>query len=180
MTSDSASGGTTATISLPARSDSVPAARRWAREILARWGADELEWVTAQLLTEVVTNAVLHARTAFVVQLEHDAGRHAVRCVVTDTSPLALRVRHHTLEAATGRGLRMLEDLSDGWGVRPEAAGKSVWFEVVERALEDAPEPDLDALLLALDRSGAERAAHRDAEGATSDAATRPAVMNRL
>jgi anti-sigma regulatory factor (Ser/Thr protein kinase) len=179
MTADSTSGGNTETISLPARSDSVPAVRRWARAVLARWGADDLEWITAQLLTEVATNAVLHARTAFEVRLDHDPDRRTLRCAVTDSSPMQLRVRHHSLESATGRGLRMLEELAAGWGVRAEKSGKTVWFEVADRTREDAPEPDLDALLLALDPDESRRRVPQDA-GDVGSAGARPPVTDLL
>jgi hypothetical protein len=126
--------------------------------MLLAWGAEDLEWVTAQLLTEVATNALLHARTPFSVRLEHDAARGLLRCAVTDHSPLPPRLRRHSPTAATGRGLRMLEQLSAGWGVHPEPDGKTVWFEVSSDGADGRPgvdatdeEPDLDRLLHALD-----------------------------
>lgn len=113
------------------RADVVPRVRRWAVGVMAGWGADDVEWQVTQLLTEVVTNVVLHAGTAFSVRLGNDpaaAGR--VRCEVHDASPVLPRLRHHSMRATTGRGIRLLDAVSDRWGVEREAGGKAVWFEV--------------------------------------------------
>jgi anti-sigma regulatory factor (Ser/Thr protein kinase) len=109
---------------------SVARARRWARQVLAGWHADEQEWTLSQLLTEVVTNAVLHADTRFRVRLERGAHTDALRCEVTDTSAVRPRRRQHSHEATTGRGLQMVADLSRRWGVVSVDGGKTVWFEV--------------------------------------------------
>jgi hypothetical protein len=113
------------------RPDVVPEVRRWAVGVLAGWGADDLEWQVTQLLTEVVTNVVLHAGTAFSVRLGHDpAAPGRVRCEVHDASPVLPRLRHHSTRATTGRGIRLLDAVSDRWGVDRETGGKTVWFEV--------------------------------------------------
>lgn len=113
-----------------ARTDTVVQARRWARGVLAAWDADALEWELSQLLTEVVTNAVLHAQTPVRVVLEHDAASGRLRCEVSDGSPVLPRVRRHSTQATTGRGLRLLDSVATSWGTQRSAAGKTVWFEV--------------------------------------------------
>ena len=112
------------------RTATVAEARRWARSILTAWDADDLEWELSQLLTEVVTNAVLHAGTTLRVVLEQDAVSDRLRCEVTDGSPVRPRVRRHSAEATTGRGLQLLESVATSWGVQPVGAGKTVWFEL--------------------------------------------------
>ena len=113
------------------RAEVVPQVRRWAVGVLAVWGADDAEWQVTQLLTEVVTNVVLHAGTAFSIRLGHDpAVPGRVRCEVHDTSPVVPRLRHHSTRATTGRGIRLLDAVSDRWGVERDAGGKTVWFEV--------------------------------------------------
>lgn len=109
---------------------SVARARRWALETVEAWDADGQEWTLGQLLTEVVTNAVLHADTRFRVRLEQDLGTRRLRCEVTDASAGRPRLRHHSREATTGRGLQMVADLARGWGVVGLDGGKTVWFEV--------------------------------------------------
>jgi anti-sigma regulatory factor (Ser/Thr protein kinase) len=109
---------------------SVARARRWARETVEGWQADGQEWTVSQLLTEIVTNAVLHADTRFRVRLEQDLGTRRLRCEVTDTSAVRPRLRHHGAEATTGRGLQMVAELAQGWGVVAMDGGKTVWFEL--------------------------------------------------
>ena len=41
-----------------------------------------------------------------------------------------LRLRHHSAEATTGRGLQLLESVATSWGVQPAGRGKTVWFEL--------------------------------------------------
>jgi anti-sigma regulatory factor (Ser/Thr protein kinase) len=113
---------------LPPTTDSVPLARRFAAAQLA---ASSCDVDTAVLLvSEVVTNAVLHARSDLVVSVE-DLG-DTVRVEVADLSPVSPRLHNFALESATGRGLRMLDRLAVGWGVdsRSDGGGKVVWFEV--------------------------------------------------
>ena len=113
-----------------ARTASVAEARRWARGVLTAWDADDLEWELSQLLTEVVTNAVLHAGTPLRVVLEQDGAAGRLRCEVSDGSPVRPRLRHHSAEATTGRGLQLLESVAVSWGVQPLGGGKTVWFEL--------------------------------------------------
>jgi anti-sigma regulatory factor (Ser/Thr protein kinase) len=108
----------------------VAEARRWARAVLTAWDADDVEWELSQLLTEVVTNAVLHARTTLRVVLEQDDASGRLRCEVTDGSLVRPRLRRRSTEATTGRGLQLLESVATSWGVQAVSGGKTVWFEV--------------------------------------------------
>ncbi len=113
----------------------VAAARRHVRLALQELDADELEESAELGVSELVTNALLHARTPFSVGVcVMPSGR--VRIGVTDTSGRALRLRRPGTAATTGRGLRLLESVSTAWGVEalPEerGGGKTVWFEPAE------------------------------------------------
>jgi anti-sigma regulatory factor (Ser/Thr protein kinase) len=132
------------------RTSTVAEARRWARGVLAAWDADGLEWELSQLLTEVVTNAVLHAGTPLRVVLEQDVSSGRLRCEVSDGSPARPRVRRHSTDATTGRGLQLLESVASAWGVEPLAAGKTVWFEVDGASDASIGGEDLAALLAEL------------------------------
>lgn len=81
---------------------------------------------TVLVVSELATNAVVHARTPFEVTLSGD-GR-TVEVAVTDglwTAP-PLRQNHHV--ELGGRGLSLVEGYSRAWGVRPSSdGGKSVW-----------------------------------------------------
>ncbi len=122
-----------AATTLPGAPASVPAARRWAVATLAGWGLPETGWVAAQVVSELATNATLHARTGFTVVLDAEDG--CVRIETSDTSPTPLRPRTHSTTATTGRGLGIVAALASDWGVRADEPGKTVW---VLLAVEDA------------------------------------------
>ena len=119
-----------ASLALDSSPQSVPAARAWARDLAETWDLGDLDWTLLQLLTELVTNSVLHAGTGSVVRIEQEIETAAVRCAVSDFNPARPRRRVHTSQATTGRGLQMLEQLSSSWGVEPSPSGKTVWFEL--------------------------------------------------
>jgi anti-sigma regulatory factor (Ser/Thr protein kinase) len=116
-------------LELASTTASVPAARRFVRDrMLDSDTAADLD--TASLLvTEIVTNAVLHARAPMTLRVEVSAD--VVRVEVSDGSQLPPRVHAFSATAATGRGLRLLQSLAARWGVRPDpGGGKVVWFDV--------------------------------------------------
>lgn len=79
-------------------------------------------------LSEVVTNAVLHARTTLSVT----ASQHGdtVRVEVADGSPVQPVRRRFADVSPTGRGLHLLDRLTTSWGIEPDGDGKTVWFEM--------------------------------------------------
>jgi anti-sigma regulatory factor (Ser/Thr protein kinase) len=118
----------TAQIQLPPTARSVPAARRHVLATLDEWHLEALRDVAALLTSEIVTNAVLHARTDVTVTVEREDD--AVRVSVADGSPVAPALRHHSDTATTGRGLRLIQNLADAWSVDADADGKTVWFRL--------------------------------------------------
>jgi anti-sigma regulatory factor (Ser/Thr protein kinase) len=84
----------------------------------------------AVIVSELVTNCVLHTDTDFVVRVEHD--RQRVRVEVTDYGDGTPTPRVPPVSEPTGRGLRIVRELADDFGVRPlaESPGKTVWFSV--------------------------------------------------
>jgi len=116
-------------LELPAEAASVAIARRWAAQTLEPHGAD-LAATVSLLVSELVTNVVLHARTTCTLALT--LGEDAVRVEVTDGSdrmPAASRVPDPL--ALSGRGMVLIESLSSRTGAEPRAeGGKVVWFEV--------------------------------------------------
>lgn len=103
-------------------------ARALVREELA--GVDDDERDTVVLLTsEVVANATLHAGGQ--VRLTVVRCPDGVRVEVHDRSDrLPQRRRVLDAERVSGRGLHLVEQLSQRWGADHEAGGKVVWFEV--------------------------------------------------
>lgn len=79
-------------------------------------------------VSELATNAVLHARSAFVVRVSRDDA--TARVEVFDRSPAPAARRDYGSDAVTGRGLTIVERVTDVWGVTQDDGGKWVWFEV--------------------------------------------------
>ncbi len=115
-------------MSLPAEPASAAAARRFVRDVLASWGAHEFEDPAVLLTSELVTNAVLHARSAPLLSLRLVDGR--LRVGVSDGTPVAPVRKRYGQDAATGRGLLLVETMASAWGSEPSGAGKLVWFEL--------------------------------------------------
>lgn len=79
------------------------------------------------LTSELVTNAVRHARTPFEVEVVCDG---AVRVVVRDGSAEPPMVQHPEPDELGGRGLLLVEALATRWGFEANGQGKTVWFEL--------------------------------------------------
>lgn len=128
--------------------DSAREARDFLRRALEDWDAEEHEWNATQALSELVTNAVLHAGTSFVVALELREDR-CLRMEVRDGSRMVPRQRRYGVSATTGRGIALVDGLSKEWGVERYKSGKTVWCTFVECTEDEAAasDPDLSAFL---------------------------------
>ena len=82
----------------------------------------------ALLTSELVSNAVLHARTPFEVLV--DRSNEHVRVTVVDGSPDPPAVQRPAADEVGGRGLVLVSRLSHRWGFEGRQDGKSVWFEL--------------------------------------------------
>lgn len=132
----------------PPEPASVAAARRLVADSLEGLDQEPLVDVTLLLVSEVVTNAVLHAGTQ--IDLAVIAEDSHVRVEVADASPHLPTPRGYGEEAMTGRGLGLVETLADDFGVERRPPGKIIWFEVRSGSEEPAPdEVDVDDLLAA-------------------------------
>ncbi|MGH8777104.1 MAG: ATP-binding protein [Jiangellaceae bacterium] len=110
----------------------VPRVRRLVREQLRTWRIPDPEDVTLLLVSELVTNALLHGRPPLELRVSCQDLR--VRVEVHDAAgdqPPALTFP--PLDAQHGRGIEILAALSSRWGSAPSPAGKVVWFEVDAR-----------------------------------------------
>ena len=115
-------------VELPPEPASASRARQLARERLRAVCPPDILDTVALLVTELVTNAILHARTP--MQLELEAHADHVRLCVEDASPEQPQVRRYGSDAVTGRGLVLVEQLATSWGVEPTLSGKVVWCKI--------------------------------------------------
>jgi anti-sigma regulatory factor (Ser/Thr protein kinase) len=107
---------------------SVRGARAFVQQSLEDWGADDLVWAATTLVSELATNAVLHARSDFTVDIELAGPQLTVR-VADNSSSIPVR-RHYDDNAATGRGLVLLESIASEWGTVGIPGGKVIWCTV--------------------------------------------------
>ena len=127
-----------ARIALSRSPTSVAVARRFIAARAAAWSfPEEASQQLVLIGSELVTNAVLHARTELTLTLELRDDR--VRISVKDQSRAPATLRNYRPDALTGRGLGVVAALSDTWGVSAAADGKVVWAEL--GANGDQPDP---------------------------------------
>lgn len=116
---------------LPAATDAPRAARHLVSEALRRRGGAPVGVQNAELVvTELATNAVVHAGSPFWITARAD--QDTVRITVQDRSQGEPRMRPKpvTARATSGRGLRLVHVLSERWGVDRVAGGKAVWADL--------------------------------------------------
>jgi anti-sigma regulatory factor (Ser/Thr protein kinase) len=109
------------------------AARRFLAGLLRRrpYG-DRVDAHAAQLvLSELATNAVMHAGTPFSVAVRCDGS--TIRISVQDRSSRQPIMRDEKPGALSGRGLRLISMVARAWGVEYRPAGKTVWAELALR-----------------------------------------------
>ncbi len=131
-------------VRLPPQPASVSEARAHVRGLLESTGREDLVETAVLLVSEVVTNALLHAGTDIDVAAALDEA--GLRIEVGDGSPHLPSRRRYAATAGTGRGLLMLEALVDDWGVTQHPGGKRVWFRISgpDNALPDESVPRAD------------------------------------
>jgi anti-sigma regulatory factor (Ser/Thr protein kinase) len=122
-----------AEVRLPSRPESAATARRLAQIVVLRqWGlGPRLTEETVLLVSELVGNAVRHtgART-FGLRMRYLRSRNCIRVELRDPSrglPCLMPVQELDV---SGRGLYLVDEFSDRWGVDLEPHGKATWFEM--------------------------------------------------
>jgi anti-sigma regulatory factor (Ser/Thr protein kinase) len=107
---------------------------------LREWDVPEQVIGSAVLCTsELTTNALLHAGTPAQVEIDLNAERLLVSVADTGTRGTVIRTPADgkTSLSSRGRGLGLIEELSDSWGTDPSVKGSTVWFELLLRSTVD-------------------------------------------
>ena len=115
---------------LPLHTGSAGAARRAVADLLATWGFDDPDWTYDAVLvvSELVTNALMHGGGCVGIDVQAHDG--AVAIGIADGSAVIPRPRPSGGDASGGRGLRLVEALSEQWGVENHHGGKRVWVRL--------------------------------------------------
>jgi anti-sigma regulatory factor (Ser/Thr protein kinase) len=118
---------------------SVPLARQFISELLDRWEMVDLKEIAMLLASELVTNVLVHASTelALVVAVADgslevgvtDLDPHSTPSVLPKLQQIQTALKDEVL-AEGGRGLALVDLLSNEWGVVGFPHGKQVWFRL--------------------------------------------------
>jgi len=118
------------TIALPSHPQSISAAREAIKPLLTDCRQPHVDAILL-VTSELVTNAVRHARTPF--RLEVHSWEHSLTVVVTDACPTEQPQLREPLSdplALHGRGLFLVDRLSRDWGFTNQGSSKQVWAEL--------------------------------------------------
>jgi hypothetical protein len=127
----------------------IGAARDFTISTLQRWGVAERREDVAVVVSELLTNALLHAlpaaghaRTGWPVRLGLLQPGRGVMCAVADPSRVEPVLQQPEHLGETGRGLHVIAALSDQWGCTvPTEMGKVMWAMFSARLASPVPGP---------------------------------------
>ena len=111
---------------LPPEPSSAGAARRFVANTIG--DGDEVTELAVLLVSELASNAIMHARTEFEVSV-HVCDEH-FRVAVSDSDPTVPLVRSYSPDALSGRGMHIVAATANRWGYESLPDGKIVWFEL--------------------------------------------------
>ena len=113
---------------LPAEPVSARRARRVVLDALSDWSLDHFSDEATLLVSEVVTNSLLHAGSSIDLTIRKCA--EGIRVEVRDHSTNLPAPRNYAGDSVTGRGLEILDLTAANWGAELFEDGKVVWFEL--------------------------------------------------
>lgn len=129
-TTSSATGAPTYSETLPRVAESAAIARRLVQHALAVWHLDVLAEPACLVVSELVANAVEHARGECIRVIVSRVEGGGVRVGVVDKSQRVPSVQAPDADEVSGRGLLIVQLLAQRWGTTMKAWGKTVWAEV--------------------------------------------------
>ena len=123
-----AATGTHAQQSFPGEPRALSATRRFVATTLMSWDLHHYVDDASMVVSELATNAVIHAQSGYTVDLSSDGA--ALRVSVRDASPVGPVLRHPAPTTTSGRGLILVTSIASRWGTELVDDGKLVWAEL--------------------------------------------------
>jgi len=121
--------------------EAVRHARRFTKRTMRSWGVEDSMDVILLVVSELVTNALVH--TGGQVRMDLTLFNHRLRIAVADNSPRTpIKPTSIGWEATGGRGILLVEAVSVSWGTVPVSGGKQVWAEIVLERLPGGRDGD--------------------------------------
>ncbi|HET7309997.1 MAG TPA: SpoIIE family protein phosphatase [Mycobacteriales bacterium] len=130
----------TAALSLAPDPAAPQQARRFIATTLDAPELAEAREIAELLVSELVTNAVVHAASPVEVAVERDDTGIVVRVRDADTGPLVMRAGGGSELDEGGRGFLLVDRLAEAWGTEHQGGRKSVWFRLATSG-DRSPEP---------------------------------------
>ncbi|MFF4345741.1 SpoIIE family protein phosphatase [Streptomyces sp. NPDC001530] len=110
--------------------EAVRHARRFTKRVMRSWDVSENTDAVLLVVSELVTNALVH--TDGQVRLDLTLINHRFRVSVADNSARSpVKPTSIGWEATGGRGILLVEAMSAAWGTVPVSGGKQVWSDVL-------------------------------------------------
>jgi anti-sigma regulatory factor (Ser/Thr protein kinase) len=114
--------------SFPSEPRSLGATRRFVATTLMSWDLHHCVEDASIVVSELATNAVIHAQSDYTVDLSSDGA--ALRVSVRDASPVVPVLRHPAPTTTSGRGLILVTSIARRWGTELVDDGKLIWAEL--------------------------------------------------
>ena len=118
-------------LQLPSDARAVRAAREHLRDTLGAWDLAETVDAAELVVSELVTNALVHTGCPAALTLRHEIGESLLCVGVEDLSTQHPRPRESGEEATGGRGMHIVDLIAQRWWVAPRGDGKTVWADLL-------------------------------------------------
>ncbi|WP_329139397.1 ATP-binding protein [Streptomyces sp. NBC_01476] len=125
-----ATGAPGYSVTMPCSIENAAPVRRFVREVAGAWGLDDLADDTALVVTELVANAAQHTKSPLMRVSITRPDPDLIRVAVTDRSRTFPTMQSSSVTDERGRGLALINALTERWGAETRPWGKQVWGEL--------------------------------------------------